>query len=143
MNSLAKQVLKFDEDYDCFLWGITSSQRDYRLCWIINNALDLDMIRMDNHKVTKPSEKMANNFSRFAYYNELDQVEYNLLSNKNQGNILIAGLQKIDYFFILKENYSFLDLSSMQLKLNENKAIQLLMKLDFNTIKQNQNLIFE
>ena len=115
---MPKKVLKldFESSFDFALAGIVCGYKDFRLCFELNLALNLNFKRNEDIYLStgRPGSR-----TRHSYYNFLgiDNEIYHILSNRDKGNtgLYIPEMKNIDYFLIVTglNNY----LGSDQLKL--------------------------
>lgn len=95
-----KLHISFDNFFDFQLIGISCSEKDYRLCWAINQALGIDMVRISNEGM--PSREHLIDFPFFEFMEEETGRTYRLLSNRFESKVLMKELKNIDYLFLLQ-----------------------------------------
>lgn len=95
-----KLHISFDNFFDFQLIGISCSEKDYRLCWAINQALGIDMVRISNEGM--PSREHLIDFPFFEFMDEETGRTYRLLSNRFESKVLMKELKNIDYLFLLQ-----------------------------------------
>ena len=108
---MAKHNSIFEETYDFDLIGICCSHSDYRLCWSINKALQMDLCKGDDYYLR--TKKTGNIIFRFTiFFNEETHEAFYLIKNLSFDNYkrLIPEQDQIDYFMIIKDGYE-LDLN--------------------------------
>lgn len=93
---MSKTRLQIDYDYDFCLIGIVCHEKDYRLCWMLNNALNIHLAKVEDHAAEHSKHSM------YSYVKEELFREYYLLENKGEGHYLIEEHKHIDYFLIIK-----------------------------------------
>jgi hypothetical protein len=76
--------LQWEEEDDFFLWGIRSSERDYRVAYLLNAQMDLGFEKSRSNVQTR-TKKGSYEFSLFEYRPESGFSEWYLLSNAGQG----------------------------------------------------------
>lgn len=141
MAKLKMHKLEWEVDYDFDLIGICSSNSDYRLCWGINKTLETQLERGDDYalKTKKEGEYF---FSFYEYFNEDTGEEVYLIKNQSYNyKKLIPEQDKIDYFLIVKNNYSY-EISDLLAKLKGLESILTAFSFDVETLKSKSNLIF-
>ena len=57
-----KYHLEEEYEYDFDLYGISSHEKDYRICWAINNSLGLSLERTTENIEECNNDKPGNNF---------------------------------------------------------------------------------
>lgn len=96
---IEKLHISSEEFFDFNLVGISCAEKDYRLCWALNQELGVDMVRTSNEGI--PSREHLVNYPFFEYINEEKGEIYQLIANRFDNNILMKELKSIDYLFIL------------------------------------------
>lgn len=139
---LNKKVLKFEFDLDFVLIAITSSLKDYRLCYMINKGLNFDLVRADDLQLDAPQGDGKVFYSFFKYGWESSETEFYLISNKGSEGYLIPEMNKTDYLFMIRNYIDEADLDQIILKLNKIPEIVAAVKVDPKKIKSRENLLF-
>lgn len=101
-----KLHISFDDIFDYRLVGISSQERDYRLCWAINQLLHIDMVRVPDHLME--SRAHIAGFPFFECIQEETGDVYRLLSNRFEQKILMKELKTIDYFLLIQTQQDFI-----------------------------------
>jgi hypothetical protein len=153
-------ILEITYDYDFKLISISSTEKDYRLAWLLNNALEWRLQRCE-----KPLEliKLGNEMHAFYMYEFIDEVlqkEFVLVANQSlvyqkqqldfslfdedmvAKALLIPELMRTDYFIILKGNIFDDDLISIESVLNDIPEILMCSAVNVSALKSRKNLIF-
>jgi hypothetical protein len=152
--------LEIDYDYDFKLLSISSTEKDYRMAWLLNNQLEWQLTRSE-----KPLElfKQGDELHAFYIYTFIDEVlqkEYMLIPNqslkyqKKELNfslfdeemvakaLLIPELLRTDYFIMLKGNVFDEDLIMIESHLNRIPEILMCSAINPTALKSRKNLIF-
>ena len=122
--------------------AIVSGAKDYQLCWHLNDVFGSDFARTEDLEINFKEKKKQIYFSIFEYHDELNNVRYNLISNKFSGEYLIPELKKVDYFMTLKENFEIVEKEPLLEKVRSVKVIQAVFEVNPQELKSKQNLIF-
>lgn len=138
---MAKHKLILEEDYSFELIGICSSNADYRLTWGINKALSIALEKDTDLQIVIKKEG-EHYYSFYSYYDELEHIEYYLIKNiSNNYRRLIPEKDQIDYFLLLKNNYT-LEINDILTSLKEIDSILTAFVFDPNELKSKSNLVF-
>jgi hypothetical protein len=142
---MVKNRLIVEYEYNFDLYGIISVARDYKLAWLINQALDLHLVKVKDVEISFISKQKLV-ISNYLY--ETEHTQLRLLKNKSEVkesdkmNYLIPELNRFDYF-IMKTgalgDYSDSDLIN---RIQNIKEIQYIVNLDIEMLKSKENLIF-
>ena len=94
-RKIHKLNISIDENY-CIL-GIASDEPDYKLCWLINNGLSTNFIRIDNLELfhMKAGDKQV--FSIFQYDDENTLLTYRIIKNRSDNGYFLEEFKNLDY----------------------------------------------
>ena len=139
---MAKKLkLELELDYDFDLIGICSTYSDYRLCWGINQALNLKLESIDDYCLENKKEE-DDKFSFYEYFDEQTEESFYLVKNQsNNYKKLIPEQDKIDYFIIIKDNYE-IEIDDLVTKLRTLDSVLTAFSFNVNDLKSKSNLIF-
>ncbi|MEO8147922.1 MAG: IPExxxVDY family protein [Bacteroidia bacterium] len=99
---MAKKVLKinYDDEMDFLLFGISSGFKDYRLCFELNRALDINLERIGEHTLLIGKNNSQLKYERFRFINEYEQC-FTLIANRNEKHLLLPELNMIDFLLMI------------------------------------------
>lgn len=137
---MAKLTLEVSYDFDFILIGISCHEKDYRLCWSVNNALEIDLKKTTDHILELKNQKENQNYSRFEYINEDTFSEYFILANRSENGLLVPEQKQTDYFLIVRSNN--VSAEDIIAKLKEGDFINAAYPIDVNLLKSQHNLLF-
>ncbi|HVN56841.1 MAG TPA: IPExxxVDY family protein [Bacteroidales bacterium] len=129
-QKITRVLLESEERKNFSLFGIVSAEPDYRLSLSINSAF---RISLRNDKPVEPPG--GSSFSRFSCHTAVDDISWNLISNKSGENFLVGKLNKIDYFLQLFPNDSHLDITSVSTTLRKIDTITAIFQINPDNIK--------
>jgi len=139
---LNRKVLKFEIDLDFVLIAITTSLKDYRICYLINKFLNFNFIKIADLPVDIFSATRPDLFSRFYYRWETTETDFYFIANKGSEGYLIPEMRKADYFLLIKNYIDEHDLDHLISSLNKIPEIVAAVKIDPKKIKSRENLLF-
>ncbi len=86
------------------LWlGISSHENDYRLSWALNQYLNINLVKSENHSVFNQKLNLDNEFTVYEYLNE-QGLKFRLISNRCENGFLLDEFKNIDFIFIVQPN---------------------------------------
>ena len=138
---MGKYTLEIEYDYDFVLIGISSHEKDYRICWALNNQLSLNLIKTDALEIKDKKQDDPSFFSLFSYELPDEFMEYFIIANRSEKGLLIPEQKQVDYFFIIRgeiENDKVMDMIKL---IKESNLVQTAFRVDVNALKSKQNLI--
>ncbi len=162
---MAIHKLDFDEfdEIDYNLVAIHTSLEDYRLAYFINQKLTINLC-LNKDEIQINIKEGETKFSRFFYYDNENEISWNLIQNKNEviqqskdnsqnlfSNInmqvvtkvhLLPEFKKVDYFLKIENLEESMNLSKIQRLLNTIENISTAYTIETYKIKSKNNLIF-
>jgi hypothetical protein len=139
---LNKKLLKFEIDLDFVLIAITSSLKDYRICYMVNKELNFNFIKSDDLYLDPLHGEAPAYFSLYKYSWESSETEFYFISNKGSEGYLIPEMNKTDYLLMIKNYIDEDELDDIILRLNRISEIVAAVKVDPKKIKSRENLLF-
>lgn len=158
---MAKYTLKIEDDFDFVLIGISSHEKEYRVCWALNNSLELALNKSESLEVKGKKQETSAFFSLFQHIDEDNFREYYVLTNRsenksaenqtadlfgnagtNENELLIPELKQINYFLVIKGELEEEEIQKIVEQIKKIEWIQAAVNIDVSTLKSKQNLIF-
>ena len=137
-----KYVLEEEYDYDFKLIGISCHDKDYRLCWAINQKLKFNLEKEDKDlEILSDNPFEGSSHSMYSYFDEEDQNEFFLIGNRDGTGYLIPEQRQADFVLLVKEALPS-DLTPMVDKLKEIELILTAFNISVDALKSKKNLIF-
>lgn len=161
--TLIKLLLDEFDEVDYELIAIHSSLEDYRMAFFINQNLPIILSKSKEEIIVKVNNEEVL-FSKFIYDDLSNDLIWTLIQNKNEiitkektknqtlfldteleietKVFLLPELKKVDYFLKIENVQSKLEFKKTISKLLNIDQISTAYKVDVNTIKSKNNLIF-
>ena len=138
-----KYHLEEEYEYDFDLYGISSHEKDYRICWAINNLLGLSLERTaENIEVIfNQQEKQNSQFPVFKFERDDVLETYYLIGNKYENYHLIEEQKHVDFFLMIKSSY-LMSSNDVIDKLKDIPFVLAVNKVDVSILQSKKNLIF-
>jgi len=139
---MAKLKIEWEEDdYEFDLIGICSTNSDYRLCWEINIVFDINLRRGEDYSLKNKKEDEYY-FSFYEFVNNDTYEEFYLIKNQSFNyKKLIPEQDKIDYFLVVKNGYSY-SVNELLIKLKKLNGVLTAFSFEVEELKSKSNLIF-
>jgi len=140
---MKKAKLQIEPTFDFELLGIVSPIREYRMAWLVNKELEINLVKADDLELEfLSSEKLE----IAQYFLSLPHGFIQLLKNKalnssQQLAYLIPELKNLDYFLLVQDETEQLDLSNFMEKLSRNPLVQSIVRIDISKLKSKENLL--
>lgn len=108
MGKVKKYDLTLDDEQPFEVYGISTAFADYRLTWELNQMLGIHLEKEQKRfELFMPKLKAQHAFSYFSFEDQELLTRFFLIKNKQDQQLLQADRPMIDYFLVLKENFSF------------------------------------
>ncbi|MDR6941825.1 IPExxxVDY family protein [Mucilaginibacter pocheonensis] len=137
-----RKFLKFEIDFDFVLIAITTSLKDYRVCYLINKSLNFNFIRTDDLSVDIYQGAEPVLFSLFHYQWETTETDFYFIGNKGSDGYLVPEIKSADYFLMIRNYIDDDDLDNLITTINRIPEIVAAVKIDPKKIKSRENLLF-
>lgn len=159
---MAKLTLDIDYDYDFFLLGLNSSEKDYVLCYQLNKVLGTSLVR-EGEDLQLFSNKEGNaTFSLYKHDDDSNESDWFLVANKGiaekenqtsnslfdmvettQANraYLIKEKKELDYFIQIAPIPSQGEKEELVKAIKTISSVQLVQEIDPATLKSKDNLL--
>ena len=137
-----KFKLDIEYDYDFTLFGISCHEKDYRICWALNNKLRLEFKKVQDIESKEKKKKENTKYPLFEFIDEEAHREYFIIGNRSDSALLIPEQKHADYFLMVRGNFND---AEKEILLKNIKSIQIILtafEIQPNELKSKQNLIF-
>lgn len=137
-----KHTLSIQPEYPDKIIGIAAAENDYKATWLINNLLNINLIKINDLEITDNNLPHTLFFNIFTYDDEDNYLSWQLISNKSENGFFIPEYKNIDFFLLLKGEISKQNTQEIMNRLKSAKEIQTVFDLDINKIKSKKRLLF-
>jgi hypothetical protein len=158
---LAKHTLEIEFDYDFVLIGISSHEKDYRLCWTVNNALNLQLTKQESLEIKGRKQTTPSFFSFFLFEKQDEFIDYAIIANLSESKTveqttntlfdalddsdneyLIPEQKQMNYFFLIRGEIENEEVNEIIQQIKEIENVQTAVRIDVKSLRSKQNLIF-
>jgi hypothetical protein len=139
---LNRKILKFEIDLDFVLIAVTTSLKDYRICYLINKYLSFGFIKAPDLAVDISQGPEPVYFSLYTCQWEESATDFYFIANKGSDGYLIPEMRKTDYFLLIRNYIDEQDLDNLLSALNKIPEIVAAVKIDPKKVKSRENLLF-
>ncbi|MFC0513338.1 IPExxxVDY family protein [Mucilaginibacter angelicae] len=137
-----RKFLKFEIDFDFVLIAVTSSLKDYRVCFLINKYLNFNFVKNDDLEVDIYPGAEPVLFSLYRYSWETTETDFFFIGNKGSDGYLVPEIKSADYFLMIRNYIDDNELDTIVSTLNKIPEIVAAVKIDPKKIKSRENLLF-
>ena len=140
---MKKNKLQVVHEYDFDLIGLVAPLKDYKMAWVINHSLRIDLAKTNDFELEFINQP-ALVISQFLL--EKDHGFVQLLKNRSfsssqQALYLVPELKTIDYFLLVQDYTYELNINTYIEELSKSPLVQNVVKLDVNKLKSKENLL--
>jgi hypothetical protein len=146
---MAKKKLVIENDYDFFLFGISCSEKSYRLCFALNNKFNATFSKSEDMEVwVSPLAGQENiyitqsKFPVFTFRNEEMFTDYRIIVNKSDNAFLIPEFKQADYLLMVQGGMPQTEKNNILKKVKEVSFVQTAFDIDPKKIKSKDFFIF-
>jgi len=132
---MAKHLLEVEYDYDFDLIGISCHLREYRLCWLLNNVLHINLVRDE-----AGAETPVGQFVLFNDECKETRTIIHLLSNRGPDGWLVPEQRQADYLLMLRENARW-NVQDLIAEIRQQSQILTAFSIDPIGLKSRENLL--
>ena len=142
---MKKSRLVADFNFNFSLLAAVSQLKEYKLAWLINRALQLELVKCDD-VAFEFFGKVNLSISNFLFQTEHSSLR--LLKNRSYRaselgpSFLIPELKKFDYLIMIQGFEDSFTLSQIMYRLKDLEGIQFLKQIEVQSLKSKENLIF-
>ena len=142
---MKKRKLEAEFEYDFSLFGLISALKEYKLAWMINRHLEVQLDKSMDIKIDflKSQDLLISN-----YLYETENSSFRLLKNKSMEQFednsafLLPELNRFDYLVITKGFEDTYSRAEIKKKLATIPNIQYVQHFEVENLKSKENLIF-
>jgi hypothetical protein len=162
---LGKHTLQVEYDFDFLLIGISSHEKDYRICWALNNKLGIKLTKINSLEIKGKKQETSSFFSLYSYDHSKAFLEYNVIANISENKLsitkqhnlfnnkelkqeyvetefLLPEQKQMDYLFIIKGEINELEIKKIIKEIKEIDILHTAVRIDVSSLKSKHNLIF-
>jgi hypothetical protein len=140
---MKKTKLQIEHTYDFELLGLVSPVKDYKMAWLINRDLHLNLVRSEDlilEFLSLPRLKISQ-FSLSLPHGFVQLLKNKALNSSDQVSYLIPELKSVDYFLLVQDETFQLSIHTFADQLVKNHFIQNVIPLDISKLKSKENLL--
>ncbi|NLN31211.1 MAG: IPExxxVDY family protein [Bacteroidales bacterium] len=116
------------------LFGIVSSEPDYRLSLALNRKLEISL-KSSSPQIIHDDKDAEMSFSKFSSSSGPGKMNCNLVSNRSGKSLLVRKMKSIDYFLLIHESLEEKESDLLLKSLRETECITAALKIEAGTLK--------
>lgn len=134
-QKITRIQLKINPAGNISLFGLVSTEPDYKLSLILNKKLRISL-KNSSPLTVKGNDGDPLLFSRFSCVNNSTEETYSLISNRSGKNFLVKNLRNVDYIFQIQDPECQSNAEQIASALKTIESITALFIIDSESIKE-------
>lgn len=134
-----KLDLAIEEDF-CLL-GVVADEPDYKLCWMINQALDMNFEKQEELLLYHRKLNDEQVFSLFSYHDNDSLITFRLIKNRCENGYFLEELKNIDYLIHIQGEINTIRISNFMLSVGALEPVRMCVPSDLSRIKNKERLL--
>ncbi|HRN57245.1 MAG TPA: IPExxxVDY family protein [Agriterribacter sp.] len=133
------------EDFfsDVKVLGIVAPVKDYRFCWLLNQALGCDFRLNSDIEIQLAKKGRRYFFSVYAYGETGASLVHYIYNNQFEGEYLLPEFRHLDFLWLLKGDEVAADyMHFLQQSIKSIPGVQLVTELEREKIRNKMHLVF-
>ncbi len=140
---MAKKIaLKLGYESPFTVFSVFSTQKDYRLAWLLNQKLGFELERISDFTLYF-SETNPAAFSLFSYNYQQYRMQIFLLSNKSTEGHIMGEVPVPDYLLLFWNMSDFFDLKQFQQDIRKLSQIQTIVGLSDKVQRKHEAFFYD
>jgi hypothetical protein len=142
-SPMKKNILQIEHTFDFELLGLVSPVKDYKMAWLINRDLQLNLVKGKDIEIEFLSLPglLISQFFLSLPHGFVQLLKNKALNSANQVSYLVPELKSMDYFLLIQDQTFQLSIHTFANQLSKNPFIQNVMRLDISKLKSKENLL--
>lgn len=141
MSKKVKNIkLNISQELKFSIIGILTSEKDYKLAWLLNQNLDCNFVKTDNIELTDKN-KLIQSYTTYHFLHE-NETEFKLIQNKNNISCFLEDLRNIDFFLVIYDENQDMA-KELRAKISMIQGIDGVFLLDTKNIKSKNILMLQ
>jgi len=128
-----KLDLAIDEDF-CLL-GLVSDETDYKLCWMINQALEMNFEKQEDLQLFHPKLEEEQMFSLFSYHDDDVMITFRIIQNRAENGFYLDELKHIDYLIHIQGEINASRINGFMQSVSTLEPVRMCVPSDLTRIK--------
>lgn len=138
---MSENRITSEPDRNFKLVGIACAERDYRLCYLLTEALGWEITRLPNHEIELRERQSKLSVSTFKCFQSLTGSCFYLFANKTGGELLLPEAGNFDY--LLKTEGAFKGVKDLLKKIKLIETVLTASEIPVKALKNWDRIAYE
>lgn len=140
---MATKIERLELTLDFILIGISTQLPAYKVCFELNQKLQLSLTKqVKPHPFFIPKRMLNADADLYSYYDGAG-INYRLIKNKAEQGLVVPELKQIDYLLCVHDMQGKTTAINIYTKIKTYKQFLGVFNCDVNTLKSKDNLYFD
>jgi hypothetical protein len=139
--AVKKHKLKLAMEEDFCLLGVVTDDPDYKLCWRINQSLDMNFEKQEELRLFHRKMNEDQLFSNFSYHDEETLITYRLIKNRTAKGYFLDELKNIDYLIHIQGEINADRISEFMTSVGALEQVRMCVPSDLSRVKNKERLL--
>ncbi len=139
---MAVSKIKNELSFDYHLIGISTTLKEYKLCYHLNQLLNCDFRKLKDLEFLPGDRSRKIQFSVFRAGGEEDKNQFTVFSNKNMNEVLLPEIGNFDYVMQINGKFEPAELKILVDGVKKFPEIILVVEVPLSKIKSKERLIY-
>jgi len=136
---MTKLTLEIHDEYAYMAFGIVSTSRSHRVCWMLNKSLKLELKRDSDLEIFSKN-KASRHHAYYSYIDENLQIRYRLIENKKGVSLFLPEVKNADFVLIIDLSNEIEQTAIIE-KLRATGTILMAFEIDLDALRLKQNIL--
>lgn len=139
--AVKKHKLEVAMEEDFCLLGVVADEPDYKLCWRINQTLELGFEKLDDLKLFHRKYLVEQEFSNFAFHDENALITYRIIKNRSDQGYFLDELKNLDYLIHIQGEIFTDKISGFMQSVGMLPPVRMCLPVDLKKIRNKERLL--
>jgi hypothetical protein len=139
--ALKKHKLEVAIEEDFCLLGVVSDEPDYKLCWRINQALEMAFEKQDDLDLYHRKNEAEQLFSNFVYEDQDALMTYRIIKNRSDQGYFLDELKNLDYLVHIQGEIMSEKISAFMKAVGKLGAVRMCVPVDLKKLRSIERLL--
>jgi hypothetical protein len=139
--AVKKHRLQMAMQEDFCILGLMTDEPDYKLCWRINQAMDLYFEKLDDLKLYHRKLETDRFFSIFTYHDDASMLTYRIINNRSDRGRFLDELKNLDFIVHIQGALSEDKIRDFIKNTAALPGIRMCVPIDLNRIRDRERLM--
>ena len=134
-----KLDMAIEEDF-CLL-GVVSDEADYRICWLINQAIGMNFEKQEDLLLYHKKLREEQSFSLFSCHVDEAMITFRIIQNRADNGYYLDPLKNLDYLVHIQGEINTTRIDAFMQAIGGLKQVRMCVPVDLSRLKDKERLL--